>query len=40
MAYNVKNSLKDENLKSKFSEEEKKKLETLIEEIIKWIDTH
>ena len=34
--YQIKNTLKDEKLKDKFSEEEKKQIETKVDEVLKW----
>ncbi|KAM3128402.1 hypothetical protein pb186bvf_019469, partial [Paramecium bursaria] len=38
--YSIRNTLKDEKLKDKFSAEEKKQLEELVEETQKWIDAN
>ena len=35
-AYQIKNTLKDEKLKDKFSEDEKKQIETKVDEVLKW----
>ena len=34
--YQIKNTLKDEKLKDKFSEDEKKQIETKVDEVLKW----
>ena len=34
--YQIKNTLKDEKLKDKFSEEDKKQIETKVDEVLKW----
>jgi len=36
--YSVKNTLKDEKLKDKFSSEEKTSVEAAVEEAIKWVE--
>jgi len=36
--YQVKNTLKDEKLKDKFSSEEKSSVERMVEETIKWVE--
>jgi len=38
--FNIKNQLKDEKLKDKFSEEDKQKCEAAVEEHQKWLDAH
>lgn len=38
--YSMRNTLKDEKLKDKFSEEDKQKVETLVEETQKWLDAN
>jgi L1 cell adhesion molecule like protein len=35
-AYQIKNTLKDEKLKDKFSEDEKKQIEAKVDEVLKW----
>ena len=36
--YEVGQTIKDEKLKDKFSEDEKKQIETKIDELLKWIN--
>jgi len=38
--YSIKNTLKDEKLKDKFDNEEKAKVETAVEDSIKWIEAN
>jgi heat shock protein 1/8 len=38
--YSVKNSLRDEKLKDKFKEDERKKIEACVEETTKWFETN
>lgn len=39
-AYNMKNSLNDENIKSKISTEDKIKIESKVQEVLSWLDSH
>jgi len=39
-AYTLRNTLRDENLKGKFNENDKQKLESKIDEITQWVETH
>ena len=39
-AYSLRNTLRDENLASKFDPEDKKKLENKVDETIKWLDNN
>lgn len=39
-AYNIKNALKDDKFKDKFSEEEKTKIEAAVENAVKWIEAN
>jgi len=38
--YNIKNTLKDEKLKDKFSEDDRSKVEKAVEEAIKWVESN
>ena len=38
--YSIKNTMKDEKLKDKFTEEDKKKLEPLVANTTQWIETN
>lgn len=38
--YSVKNSLNDEKLKDKFTEEDKTKVQTAVDEAVKWLESN
>ena len=38
--YGIRSSIRDENLKSRFNEEERKKIESILNESLSWIESH
>lgn len=38
LTYNIKNTLKDDKYKDKFSSDERSKIEKIVEETVKWIE--